>query len=149
MSTQLTVEQIIERYAVTSHPVKARIFLGIGYLFVVFALIGIWIPGWPTVSWAVPATFFFSLSSKKLFHWSLTNRYFGKALFDYYATGKTIPKHVKIFVCGIIILMTLVSSFTVFKLSYPVDPGYGPGTIIISGIVGVIYIALFVKTRES
>ena len=149
MSEPQTVESIIEKYAVTSNPVKSRIFLGLGCLFVVFALIGVWIPGWPTVSWAVPATFFFSMSSKKLFRWCLTNRFFGKALYQYYATGKTIPKHAKIGVCSSVLLMTLLSAYVVFTVSYPADPGYGPAFIIVSGIIGVLYIAFFVKTRSG
>ena len=149
MSEPHTVDSIIEKYAVTSHPVKSRVFFGLGGLFVIFALIGVWLPGWPTVSWAVPATFFFSLSSKKLFRWCLTNRYFGKALFQYYASGKTIPKHAKIGICVGILLMSFLSAYVVFTLSYPADPGYGPAFIIVSGIIGVLYIIFFVKTRPG
>ena len=100
-----TIDDIVEEYCVSSSPIKSRIYVSLGYLFVFFAIIGIWIPGWPTVSWAVPAAFLFSLSSEKLFRWSLTNPYFGKPLFEYYATGKTLPAHVKNIVAGFITLM--------------------------------------------
>ena len=60
-----------------------------------FAIIGIWVPGWPTVSWAVPAAFLFSYSSERMFRWTLMNRFFGSAMFDYYATGKTVPSQAK------------------------------------------------------
>ena len=83
-----TVDEIVERYSVSSSPSKSRLYTTLGGLFVVFAIIGIWIPGWPTVSWAVPAAYFFSISSEKLFRWTLTNDYFGPAIFEYYATGK-------------------------------------------------------------
>ena len=58
-----TVDDIVEKYAVVSSPIKSRIYVGLGSIFVIFSIIGIWIPGWPTVSWAVPAAFLFSLSN--------------------------------------------------------------------------------------
>ena len=76
-----TVEEIVEEYSVSSSPSKSRLYTILGSLFVVFAIIGIWIPGWPTVSWAVPAAYFFSISSERLFRWTLTNDYFGPAIF--------------------------------------------------------------------
>ena len=75
-----------------------RFYVLLGCLFILFAIIGIWVPGWPTVSWAVPAAYLFSISNERLFRWTLTNRWFGSALFDYYVTGKTLPKHVKILI---------------------------------------------------
>ena len=54
-----SVDAVVEKYAVVSNPVKSRIYVGLGSIFVVFSIIGIWIPGWPTVSWAVPAAFLF------------------------------------------------------------------------------------------
>ena len=59
-----TIDEIVEKYCVSSSPLKSKIYVSLGYLFVMFAIIGIWVPGWPTVSWAVPAAFLFSLSMK-------------------------------------------------------------------------------------
>ena len=59
-----TVDEIVAKYAVVSNPVKSKIYVGFGSIFVVFAIIGIWIPGWPTVSWAVPAAFLFHFRMK-------------------------------------------------------------------------------------
>ena len=73
-----TIDEVVERYCVSSSPLKSKIYVSFGYLFVIFALIGLLLPGWPTVSWAVPAAFLFSLSNEKLFRWSLTNNFFGK-----------------------------------------------------------------------
>ena len=112
-----SVQAILDRYSVHSHPVKRILFLGLGGLFVVFAVIGIWVPGWPTVSWAVPAAFFFSLSSRSLFEWTLTNRWFGAQLFEYYATGKTVPKHAKLGIAVFILLSTLLSAYGVWAVS--------------------------------
>ena len=54
-----SVDAVVEKYAVISNPIKSKIYVGLGSIFVVFAIIGIWVPGWPTVSWAVPAAFLF------------------------------------------------------------------------------------------
>jgi hypothetical protein len=112
-----SVDAVVEKYAVVSNPIKSKIYIGLGSVFVVFAIIGIWVPGWPTVSWAVPAAFLFSLSNEKLFRWSLTNNYFGPALFRYYATGKTLPNHVKIFIACFIFGMSSLSSYFVWFVS--------------------------------
>ena len=61
-----TIDEIVEKYCVSSSPLKSKIYVSLGYLFVMFAIIGIWVPGWPTVSWAVPAAFLFSLSNETL-----------------------------------------------------------------------------------
>tara|TARA_B100000029_G_C17559196_1_gene952719 strand:+ start:1301 stop:1825 length:525 start_codon:yes stop_codon:yes gene_type:complete len=156
-----TIDEVVEKYCVASSPAKSRFYVGLGMMFLGFAVIGIWVPGWPTVSWAVPAAFLFSMSSEKMFRITLTNRYFGTAMFEYYATGKTIPKHAKYGTIGLIALMTSVSSYFVWLvstkgdgvLSNPsswsgADPGFGAGTVIIVGLIGVWYVGFRVPTRE-
>jgi uncharacterized membrane protein YbaN (DUF454 family) len=156
-----SIDAIVEQYCVASHPAKSRLYTGLGFLFVIFAIIGIWVPGWPTVSWAVPAAFLFSYSSESMFRWTLTNRYFGGAMFEYYATGKTIPKHAKYGVMAMITLMTLISTTFVWYISTlgdgevmdpstwdGADPGYGAATIIVAGLIGVWWLYAKVKTRE-
>ncbi len=156
-----SIDAIVEQYCVASRPAKSRFYTGLGFLFVIFAIIGIWVPGWPTVSWAVPAAFLFSYSSESMFRWTLTNRYFGAAMFEYYATGKTIPKHAKYGVMAMITLMTLISTTFVWYISTlgdgdvmdpstwdGADPGYGAVTIIVAGLIGVWWLYAKVKTRE-
>jgi len=156
-----TVDEIVEKYSVSSSPSKSRLYTTLGGLFVFFAIIGIWIPGWPTVSWAVPAAYFFSISSEKLFRWTLTNEYFGSAIFEYYATGKTIPKHAKYGVVSLIGVMSSLSAYFVWAvstrgtgtLSDPstwdgADPGFGAGTVLLVGLIGVWYVGFRVPTRN-
>ena len=160
LKTFETVDEIIGYYFESSSPLRSKIYVALGFLFVVFAIIGIWIPGWPTVSWAVPAAFLFSLSSEKLFRWTLTNDFFGPALFTYYSTGKTLPSHVKIIIVSSIFGMSIISSYFVWlvstkgngELTNPsswdgVDPGFGAGTIIVVGLVGIWYVLSRVKSR--
>lgn len=157
-----TVDEVVEKYAVVSNPIKSKIYVGFGCIFVLFALIGIWVPGWPTVSWAVPAAFLFSLSNEKLFRWSLTNKFFGDSLFKYYSTGKTLPGHVKIIIAGMIGLMASVSAYFVWFVSTKgdgtlMDPSswtgkdeyaYGSITILVVGLLGMIYVTTMVKSRK-
>ena len=148
-----TIDEIVEKYCVSSSPLKSKIYVSLGYLFVMFAIIGIWVPGWPTVSWAVPAAFLFSLSNEKLFRWSLTNKYFGNSIFEYYATGKTLPDHVKYIIAFSIFAMSSFSAYFVWLVSTKgdgvlqdpsswngADPGFGSWTIIIVGIIGIWYV---------
>ena len=156
-----TVDDIVERYCVASSPGKSKLYVGLGSLFLAFAVIGIWIPGWPTVSWAVPAAFLFSLSSEKMFRLTLTNRYFGAAMFEYYATGKTMPKHAKYLTVGLIATMTSLSSYFVWHVSTRgdgvltdpaswngADPGFGAGAIILVGLIGMWYVGFKVPSRD-
>jgi len=156
-----TVDDIVERYCVASSPGKSKLYVGLGSLFLAFAVIGIWIPGWPTVSWAVPAAFLFSLSSEKMFRLTLTNRYFGAPMFEYYATGKTIPKHAKYLTVGLIATMTSLSSYFVWHVSTRgdgvltdpaswngADPGFGAGAIILVGLIGMWYVGFKVPSRD-
>jgi hypothetical protein len=156
-----TVGQIIEKYSVASSPMKSKIYTLLGVIFIFFAIIGIFIPGWPTVSWAVPAAFLFSLSNESLFHWTLTNKYFGSTIFEYYATGKTIPKHAKYSIIFFITLMTSLSTYFVWHVSTKgngvfsdpsswdgADPGYGAVTIILVGIIGIWYVIFKLKERN-
>ncbi len=155
-----TVDEIVSHYFSESNPIRSKIYVTIGILFVIFAIIGIWVPGWPTVSWAVPAAFLFSLSSEKLFRWSLTNPYFGLPLFEYYSSGKTLPAHVKNLIALFITIMYLSSAYFVWlvstkgdgDLSDPsswngADPGFGSGTIIVVGLIGTWYVLFKVKSR--
>jgi len=160
LKTSETVDEIVEHYFSSSSPFKSKIYAVLGSLFVIFAIIGIWIPGWPTVSWAVPAAFLFSFSSEKLFRWTLTNDYFGPALFRYYATGKTLPYHVKLIIASFILGMSTISSYFVWYVSTKgngelivpsswngADPGFGAGTILFVGLIGIWYVLFQVKSR--
>ena len=112
-----SVDAIVEKYAVSSNPVRRIIYVTIGCICLVFAGIGVILPGWPTVSWAVPAAFLFSLSNERLFRFTLTNRFFGASLFEYYATGKTLPSHVKVIIAMMIGAMSTFSAYFVWAVS--------------------------------
>ena len=96
-----------------------------------------------------------------MFRWTLTNRFFGSAMFDYYATGKTVPSHAKVAIIALIGLMSAASATFVWKVSTlgdgeifepsswnGADPGYGAVTIILVGLFGMFYVATRVRIRE-
>jgi len=155
-----SVDEVVEKYYSQKPLLQRRLYVALGGLFVGFAFIGIYVPGWPTVSWAVPAAFLFSLSSESMFRWSLTNRYFGAVMFDYYANGKTIPKHAKAGVIGLISFMTISSATFVWYVSTlgegeyfdpstwdGADPGFGAATILLVGLIGVWWVRKRVPSR--
>ena len=155
------LDEIVQKYCVSNSPFRRRMYIVIGTIFVVFSVIGIWIPGWPTVSWAIPAAFLFSQSSERMFRWTLTNRYFGNPMFEYYASGKTIPRHAKSGIIAMISIMALLSAMFVWYVSTlgegswfdpstwdGADPGFGAVTIIIVGLLGVWYVGARVRTRD-
>ena len=157
-----SVDDIVQKYSVDNKPIKRILYISLGSLFLLFAVIGIWVPGWPTVSWAVPAAFFFSLSNKKLFIWTLTNRFFGSAIFEYYSTGKSLTRHSKIMLSCLILLMSIISSYFVWIISTQgsgelLNPNswdgkdqdaYGAISILILGVMGVFYMLFFIKSRD-
>jgi uncharacterized membrane protein YbaN (DUF454 family) len=139
-----SVDAIVERYARRVGHKRRKLYVLIGLIFVIFAIIGIFLPGWPTVSWAVPAAYLFSISNERWFRWSLTNRYFGAALYDYYDTGKTIPQHAKVW---IIICITVMSAFSIWITTIAGDPGYGQVFIAVVWVIGVWWLATKVEVR--
>ena len=140
-----SVDEIVARYGRSSSPLLRRLYVGLGCLLLVFAVIGIWVPGWPTVSWAVPAAYCFSLSSERLFRWTLTNRWFGARMLAYYASGKTLPLHAKRGIMLFISAMSLVSAYATYQLG---DPGYGSACILIVGVIGVSYVGFWIPDRK-
>ena len=156
-----TIDEVVEKYCVASRPTKSKLYVGMGSVLLLFAFIGIWVPGLPTGSFAVPAAFLFSLSSEKMFRFTLTNRFFGEALFEYYATGKTIPAHAKYATIAMIGIMTSLSSYFVWYVSTKgegtigepsswngPDPGFGAASIILVGLLGMLYVGFKVQSRR-
>ena len=140
-----SIDEIIEKYSKKSTTLQKWLYVTIGCLFIIFAVIGIWVPGWPTISWAVPAAYLFSHSNERLFRWTLTNRWFGSSLFDYYATGKTLPKHVKTW---ILIIITVMSAISIWVTTLAGDPGYGQAFIVIVWVIGMYWVNWRINTRN-
>lgn len=57
---------------------EGRFFMGLGALFLIFALIGVFIPIIPQVPFAIISAYFFSKGSIRIHLWMRNNKYFGK-----------------------------------------------------------------------
>ena len=144
-SDEEILELILELHK-PSRNLLIRLFWNfLGFIFVIFAVIGIVIPGWPTTSWIIAAGFCFGRSSRRMFRWLLTNRMFGNGLLEYYKAGKALPLHSKGIILGII---SLVSAFSIWIVTKAGDPGYGQTIIAIGALIGIWFIGWKVPTIE-
>ena len=74
---------------------KKKLYIAFGFLAVALAIVGVFIPGLPTVPFLLVALFCFERSSKKYHDMIMNNKYFGPVLQDYYS-GKGLTSSVKI-----------------------------------------------------
>ena len=139
------INDILAEHKPSANPVSRFVWIIFGSLFVAFAVIGVFLPGWPTTSWLVAAAYCYARSSQRMFKWLLSNRLFGNILLDYYRAGKALPLHSKIFICGFI---ALVSGFSIWALTKAGDPGFGQTTIAIVALIGIWWVGWKVPTAE-
>ncbi|MBT3419811.1 MAG: hypothetical protein HN433_01355 [Euryarchaeota archaeon] len=83
-------------------------------------------------------------------------------MFEYYATGKSLPNHVKYIIMAMVGVMTTISAYLVWYVSTKGDGtlfetdswngadkyAMGSITILFIGLLGMIYIKYFVNTRN-
>ena len=145
LSNEEILEFILDTHKPSKNPVVRWLWTGLGSIFVVFAVIGTIVPGWPTTSWLVAAGVCFGRSSRRMFRWLLTNRFFGNALLEYYKAGRALPLHSKIINIGII---SLVSAFSIYFVTKLGDPGFGQTTIAIIALIGIWFVGWKVPTVQ-
>ena len=91
---------------------KKKLYIAFGFLAVILAIVGVFIPGLPTVPFLLVALFCFERSSKKYHDMIMNNKYFGPVLQDYYSgTGLTPSVKIKAILflsCGMI--------FSIYKI---------------------------------
>ena len=145
LSNEEILEFILDTHKPSKNPVVRWLWTGLGSIFVVFAVIGTIVPGWPTTSWLVAAGFCFGRSSRRMFRLLLTNRFFGNALLEYYKAGRALPLHSKIIIIGII---SLVSAFSIYFVTKLGDPGFGQTTIAIIALIGIWFVGWKVPTVQ-
>ena len=139
------IDSILAEHKPSTNSLSRVFWVVSGSLFVTFAIIGVFLPGWPTTSWLVAAAYCYARSSQRMFKWLLTNRLFGNIILDYYREGKALPLHSKIFICGFI---TLVSGFSIWGLTKAGDPGFGQTTIAVVALIGIWWVGWRVPTTE-
>ena len=62
LSDDEVVSQVMSNHKPSANPVVRLVWIVLGSAFVVFAAIGVLIPGWPTTSWLVAAAYCYGLS---------------------------------------------------------------------------------------
>ena len=91
---------------------KKKLYIAFGFLAVALAIIGVFIPGLPTVPFLLVALFCFERSSKKYHDMIMNNKYFGPVLQDYYS-GKGLTSSVKI---KAISFLSCGMAFSIYKI---------------------------------
>ena len=91
---------------------KKKLYIAFGFLAVILAIIGVFIPGLPTVPFLLVALFCFERSSKKYHDMIMNNKYFGPVLQDYYS-GKGLTSSVKI---KAILFLSCGMIFSIYKI---------------------------------
>ena len=91
---------------------KKKLYIAFGFLAVALAIVGVFVPGLPTVPFLLVALFCFERSSKKYHDMIMNNKYFSPALQNYYS-GKGLTSSVKI---KAILFLTLGIAFSIYKI---------------------------------
>lgn len=91
---------------------KKKLYIAFGFLAVALAIVGVFIPGLPTVPFLLVALFCFERSSKKYHDMIMNNKYFGPVLQDYYS-GKGLTPSVKI---KAILFLSCGMIFSIYKI---------------------------------
>ena len=143
LSEEAIIESVLDEHKPSRNPFVRGLWITVGSIGVLFAIIGIFLPGWPTTSWLVLSAYCYARSSKKMFKWLLTNRLFGAGLLEYYRTGRSLPFHSKVVIGGLICLASIGSIYVITKAG---DPGFGQALIAVVAIIGVWWIGWKVPT---
>ena len=133
LSDDEVVQQVLANHKPSANPVVRIVWIVFGSIFVVFAAVGVFLPGWPTTSWLVAAAYCYGRSSQNLFRWLVTNRVFGSLLLNYYRSGRAFPFHSKIAISGFI---GIVSAASIRYITILGDPGFGQTTIAFFAVFG-------------
>ena len=91
---------------------KKKLYITFGFLAVALAIVGVFIPGLPTVPFLLVALFCFKRSSKKYHDMIMNNKYLGPVLQDYYS-GKGLTSSVKI---KAILFLSCGMIFSIYKI---------------------------------
>ena len=91
---------------------KKKLYITFGFLAVALAIVGVFIPGLPTVPFLLVALFCFERSSKKYHDMIMNNKYFGPVLQDYYS-GKGLTSSVKI---KALLFLSCGMIFSIYKI---------------------------------
>ena len=119
---------------------KKKLYIAFGFLAVTLAIIGVFIPGLPTVPFLLVALFCFERSSKKYHDMIMNNKYFGPVLQDYYS-GKGLTSSIKI---KAILFLSCGMIFSIYKIQNP----HARIVLVVVWLAVAIHIILL-KTKKT
>ena len=79
-----------------------------GLVALVLGLTGFFVPGLPGTPFLLVAAWLFSLSSRRLYRWMITNRMFGQIVVDY-RNGYGIPRRIKVIAISAVVVAVSTS----------------------------------------
>jgi len=88
--------------------IKKAVFMALGFLFIVLAVMGIFLPLLPTTPFVILSALFFSKSSERWHQWLLSNRVFGPILYNW-EHSRCIPKFAKMLSFSMIAVFGTIS----------------------------------------
>lgn len=113
------------------------VFLICAYFFLVLAVIGVLVPGIPTVPFLLLTAWFSARGSERLHRWLYEHRYFGKLLIDWETQG-AISRRTKV----VTVAMLMVSWIVMYR---QVDAGW---ILAVVTVLFVVFIAFLVSRPE-
>lgn len=128
--------------SVVKNPVLRVIFMGLGWLWVAIAFVGVVLPGLPTTGPILLAAFFFSKSSERFDRWLVTNRLFGGIVRDWRAGNGFTVKAKAIAVTAIVI------SFSITTIWFITNPYARLGMWLLAAAIATYIITRPTKSAD-
>lgn len=114
----------------SSSSVVRAIYAGLGLLCVGMAIIGVFLPGWPTTIWLLVAAWLFSKSSPRFYNRILNDRVFGPIVRDYRA-GNGVPVRIKV------IAISCITVFAGSSVIFMITSHVAQLAVVAAGMFGI------------
>lgn len=113
-----------------------------GTIALALGILGVVVPGLPTTPLVLLAAALYAKSSKKLYKWLLSNKFFGPRIKNYQRL-QGVTRKGKFRIILLMCVMVLVSTFLIIKtLSIRI-------VILSAGFIGIVVVCFFVPTAKE
>lgn len=117
------------------------LLVGLGLVFVIIGMIGVFVPGLPTTIFMILAAYCFVRSSERLYNWVVSNKLFGYRVKHFIET-KTIPLKGKV---HSITAMWIAVALSIYFINGPILVEI---LIVIAAIIGTIVILSYPTAKD-
>lgn len=97
---------------ISKHKPLRILYYILGWVTLVFATLGIFLPGWPTTIWAILSVYFFMRSSKKFYNYIMNHPQMGPLIRNW-REGKGMTFRTKVVAIGLSNLTILFSIYVI------------------------------------